>query len=182
MERFTAEQPIAFGFVITFVFFVMLIISTLLGNLWSGDEIYGQPGSILGRVISITILLVMLFQLGWLNLAGFTFLGGWRTWLITLLPLAYSIVASTYALADSFSFNISDLSLTSQVTIFILIAAFIEEVVFRGLILHCLVRVWGNTNRGLIKIVLVSSLFFCSIHLLDFLGGRPFLKVLLQSL
>lgn len=57
-----------------------------------------------------------------------------------------------------------------------------ENIVFRGLILQALVRAWGNNRVGVIMSVVVSALFFGSIHLLDLLGGRPFFAVLLQSL
>lgn len=103
-------------------------------------------------------------------------------WLVLLLPLAYATLASTYALTGSFDVNLADPALTGLVTLFIVTAAFLEEVVFRGLILHAFLRAWGNTYRGLIKSILVSSLLFCSVHLLDFLSGRPLLDVFLQSL
>jgi len=182
IRSLSGKHSITFGLVITSVFILMLIVSAVLGNLWPGDETYGQPGGILGRVISITILLVVLSQLGWLRSSGFISLGGWRTWLILILPLAYSIAVLAYAMTGKLDFRFSDSTLTGLVTLFILIAAFMEEIVFRGLILHGFVRVWGNTNRGSLKSILASSLLFCSIHLLDFLSGRPIFSVLLQSL
>lgn len=182
IESFATKHPLAFGTLVTFVFIVMVIISTVSGNLWPGEEAYGQPGGILGRLISIIILFVVLSRLGWLRSAGFTSLGRWGIWLTTLLVLAFAILASAYAMTGGFEFNLTDPALTGLVILFILTAAFLEEVVFRGLMLHGFVRAWGSTKRGLIKSVLVSSLFFCSIHLLDILGGRPLTAVLLQSL
>ena len=49
IEQLASQSPIAFGFMITFVFIFMLIVSAILGNLWHGQESYGQPGAILGR-------------------------------------------------------------------------------------------------------------------------------------
>jgi len=182
IEKLATAHPATFGFATIFVFILMLIVSAILGNLWPGDQLYGQPGGILGRAISITFLLVLLSRLGWLRSSGFTSLGQTRTWLILIMPLAYSILALTYAMTGEFVFHFSESRLTGSVTLFILIAAFLEEAVFRGMILYGLVRVWGDTNYGFIKSVLVSSLFFSSIHLLDFLSGRPVFSVLLQSL
>ena len=181
LKSLATEHSLAFGFIVTFAFILMLIVSSVLGALWPGGESYGQPGGIVGRLISITLLLAVLSRLGWLRSAGLTWLGRWQTWLIGLLPLAYSIAVSAYALTGSFDFNISDTILTRLVTLFILTAALMEEVVFRGLIMHAFVRVWGNTNRGLIKSVLVSSLLFSGLHILDLLSGRPLPNVLLQS-
>jgi membrane protease YdiL (CAAX protease family) len=85
-------------------------------------------------------------------------------------------------MSGSLNFNLSNPALTGLVILFILAAAFLEEVTFRGLILHGMMRAWGSTSRGPIRSVLISSLLFCSIHLLDFLSGRPLLNVLLQGL
>jgi membrane protease YdiL (CAAX protease family) len=171
---------VAFAFVVTFVFILMLFGSAVLGAVWTG-ETYGSIGGTMGRIISTAVLLTVLSRLGWLRSAGFTRLGRRRTWLILLLPLAYSIAASAYALTGNLKPGFSDLTLTGSVALFITTAAFLEEVAFRGLILHGFIRVWGRTNRGIIKGVLVSSLFFGSIHILDFIGGRPLLNVLLHS-
>jgi membrane protease YdiL (CAAX protease family) len=97
------------------------------------------------------------------------------------LALVYSIAGSAYALTGNIDFSFSNLTLSGFVTLFILTAAFMEQVAFRGLILHGFVRAWGSTNRGLIKSALISSLFFSGLHILDLASGRPLPNVLLQS-
>jgi membrane protease YdiL (CAAX protease family) len=49
---------------------------------------------------------------------------------------------------------------------------FLEEIVFRGSILHAFVRSWGTTNRGIFMSVLMSSLFFAGYHIL-YLAAEP---------
>lgn len=182
IEQISATHPVTFSFMITFLFISMLIISAILGNLWPGDAIYGQPGSILGRIISTIILLLLLSRLGWMQPAGFTTPGRFGMWMISLLLLAYAAAASMYALVGSLNLRFFDTALPALVTLFILVAAFMEEIVFRGLILQALVHAWGSTRVGVTKSILVSALFFCSVHLLDFLSGRLLYVVLLQSL
>jgi membrane protease YdiL (CAAX protease family) len=179
IKQLAADHPLVFGLAVTIIFILMLIVSAVLGNLWGGTDTYGQPGAIAGRLVSIVILLWLLYRLGWLRPAGFASLGRWQTWLASLLLLIYTVLGSAYAMTGNFSFSFQ--ALTGLVTLFILTAALMEEVTFRGLILHGFVRVWGSTTRGLIKCVLLSSLFFCSIHILDFLGGRSLMDVILQS-
>jgi len=179
---FANKHPLAFGLVVTFSFILALIVSAVLGNLWSGETSFGQPGAIAGRLIAIGVVLVMVASLGWLGSAGFISMGGWQTWLWLFLALAYAVLASAYVMSGKIYFDLSNSVLTGLVILFILTAAFLEEVTFRGLILHGLMRAWGCTSRGLMRSVLVSSLLFCGIHLLDFLSGRPLLNVLLQSL
>jgi membrane protease YdiL (CAAX protease family) len=182
IKLFASDHPLTFGLIVSMLFILMLVFSAMLGALWPGEVTYGQPGGILGRVVSIAILITVLSRLGWLRTAGFTTPGLGKTWLILLLPLAYSIIVSAYAMTGNFFISTSGPELTGLVAMFILTAAFMEEVAFRGLILHAFVRAWGSTHHGLIKSTVVSSLFFCCIHLLDILSGRPLLNVFLQSL
>jgi len=182
INSFASEHPVTFGVVVTFVFILMVIASNILGNLWPGENIYGQPGNMLGRLISIAILIVILLRLGWLRSAGFTLAGSLGIWLISLLSLVCAVSGFAYTLNGNLYFNISGSVLTIIVVVFILTQSIMEEVVFRGLVLQGFLRAWGNTSHGILKSVLVSSLLFCSIHLLDFLGGRLFLAVFLQSL
>jgi membrane protease YdiL (CAAX protease family) len=181
IKRLATESPIAFGFAITFVFMVMVIVSAVLGAVWASEPNGKYIGGTIGRVISIAILLAVLSRLGWLGPAGFTRLGRWQTWLLSLPLLAYAIAASAYAMTGNFDFRVSDPALTAVAAVFIMTAAFLEEVAFRGLILHAFVRSWGNTNRGLSKSVVVASLFFGGMHIVNFLGGQPLADALMQG-
>ena len=180
-RRFVRKHPIVFSFGVFVGFILIVILSAILGNLWSGNEAYGQPGGIASRLIFIAILLLWLTFLGWLEPAGFTRIGGWRVWLLLLVPLVYSILASDYSLTGSLNLGFLGADMPTSVVVFIMISAFLEEVVFRGILLYGLIQAWGSSNLGWSKSVLVSSIFFCSIHLLDVLGGRPPLNTLLQS-
>jgi membrane protease YdiL (CAAX protease family) len=171
---------LAFAFIITFVFILMVLISSVaVSAVWPGDTSEWYVGSTLGRLVSIFILLMLLFRLSWLGPAGFTRPGRWSVWLVLLLPLAYSIAVSTYAMTGNFDFSYSDPALAGFAALFLMAHAFLEEVAFRGLILYGFVRRWGSTNRGLIQSVLVSSLFFGAYHIL-YLAGEPLPVVLLR--
>ena len=67
INSFAVDHPVIFGLLATIVFLLMLIISAILGNLWLGEEVYGQPGGLLGRLIAIIILLAVFSRLGWLQ-------------------------------------------------------------------------------------------------------------------
>lgn len=182
IKRLADGFPVSFGFAITFVFILLVLITSILvGARWPGETTGWYMGSTIGRLISIFILLMLLSRLGWLGSAGFTRLGAWQTWLIILLLLAYAIFISAYSMTGNLDFRLSDPALTAAVAAFIMTAAFMEEVAFRGLILHGFVRAWGGTNRGLAKSVLVSSLFFGGMHIVNILGGQPLPEALLQS-
>jgi membrane protease YdiL (CAAX protease family) len=187
MQRFkiwAETHPIVFGLVITIAYILALIGATMLSAVWPGaaGSGFGSPGGMLGRILAIGLFLAVLYRFGWLRPAGFASPGSWRTWLVTLLLAVFAVLASAYALAGGLDFRSVFPTLTGPVILFILVAAFLEEVVFRGLVLHGFVRAWGGTGRGLVQGILAAALFFASIHLFDFLSGRPLPGVLMQSL
>jgi membrane protease YdiL (CAAX protease family) len=181
IKRLASQNPIVFGLVIFLVLFLTVIISAVIANQWPAESRGWYAAATAGRVVAIILLLALLSGLGWLHSAGFTRPGRPQTWLLLLLPLVYAIAVTAYAMTGNLGFSISDPGLTDIVALFIITAAFLEEVVFRGLILHAFVRVWGGTHRGLIKSVLVAALFFGVYHLFNILGGTPWPEALLQG-
>jgi len=179
-NSFATEYPMAFSTIITFAFILIVLISSIIVNAnWPGNTNGWYIGSTIGRLVSIFILLIVLSRLNWLRLAGFTSLGERRTWLISLLPLAYAIAASLYAFTGNFDLDFSHPVLIGFASLFIMIHAFLEEVTFRGLILHGCIRAWDSKNRGVLKSILVSSLFFGGMHIV-YLAGEPFPVVLFR--
>ena len=175
-----SEHPVTFGIIVTIIFILLVIASSLLGNLFPGEP-YGQYiGGTIGRLISIAFLLLVLSRLGWLRPAGFTRLGGWQAWLTSLLCLVYWIPVSAYAVTGNIKFGISDPALFGLLTIFFLVLSFLEEVVFRGLILYAFIRVWGSTVPGIIKGVLASSILFGGMHVIYIISGTPLPALPLQ--
>jgi membrane protease YdiL (CAAX protease family) len=171
IKSFTDKHPVRFGFLITLVFILLVLMSSIVvGRIWPAETSAWYSGSMIGRLVSSLILLFIAARLGWLRSAGFTSPGNLRTWLILLLPLAYSIAISAYSMTGNFDFSFSEPIFIA--VLFIMSHAFLEEVVFRGLVLHAFVRARGATNTGLVKCVLVSSLFFGGYHIL-YIAGEP---------
>jgi len=172
------QRPLAFSLVITFLFVLLVLTSSIVaGRIWHANTSGWYFGSTIGRLVSILMLLFIVARLGWLRSAGFTSPGKLRSWLILVIPLAYSIAISAYAMTGNFDFSDSDPALTASAAPFILSHAFLEELVFRGLVLHAFVRAWGATNPGIVSSVLMSSLFFGGYHIL-YLAGEPLPVVL----
>ena len=56
-----------------------------------------------------------------------------------------------------------------------------QEIAFRGLVLYGLVRIWAGSKRGMFKSVLVSSVLFGGLHILNVVArGRGLPVTLLQ--
>ncbi len=178
IETLAAKRPLAWATCITLIEILMVLFSAILVSAsWPGETHGWYIASAIGRLVAIMLLLLVLMRLKWSGSAGFTRLAGWRTWLILLLPLAYSIVVSTYTMTGNFDLRVSNPGLAGLAALFLITHAFLEEVAFRGLILHGLIRAWGDTGRGPLKSVLVSSLFFGAMHIV-YLAGEPVLVVL----
>ena len=181
INDFAAGLPWLFSLAVTIVFILMVLVSAILGRLWPGAPDGQYAGGTFARLVFIGLLLLLLRGLGWLEPAGFTRPGRWQVWLFSLLALTYAIAVSAYALTGNLNFRPDDSVPLSLIALFITVAAFLEEIAFRGLILHDLVRVWGDSDGGSIRCVLVSSLFFAAMHLVNVLGGQPLAQALGQA-
>lgn len=171
MQYFANKHALTFAIAVAFVFILLVIISFVVVNArWSADTPGWYMGSTIGRLISIFILLAMLSRLGWIDTAGFTSLGGRDTWLISLIMLAYAIGVSAYAMTGNFNFGFTNLALIGAACLFMMVHAFLEEVTFRGLILHSFERAWSSEKRDPMRSVLISSIFFGIYHFIYILG------------
>jgi membrane protease YdiL (CAAX protease family) len=174
IKRMAAESPLAFGFAVSFIFILLVIVPAIVVSAqWPGDTTGWYVGSTVARLAAIFILLIALSLLGWLGSAGLTRLGSRQAWAISLVALAFAIPTTAYAMTGNLDFTFSDPVVAGAATVFVMSHAFLEETAFRGLALHALYRAWGDTNEGLVKGVLLSSLLFGGYHLVYIIGEPP---------
>jgi membrane protease YdiL (CAAX protease family) len=95
--------------------------------------------------------------------------------------LAYAVGAAAVAITGRLSLSDFGQAPSALAVAFIVTAALMEGVAFRGLIQHSFVRASGGDHRGRVLSVLAGALYFGGLHLLDGLSGRPALAVALQS-
>lgn len=126
-----------------------------------------------GALIATLILLLAAYRIGWINHIGITSFGSRLSWVVTLALSVYVILAGFYAYFDEFSFQVSSLFDQEAWPILLqgLRAGFVEEVVFRGVILYSLVRVWGKENRGVVTALIVQAVLFALPHVFQVLAG-----------
>jgi membrane protease YdiL (CAAX protease family) len=121
-------------------------------------------------------LLLLAWRLGWLRAAGIARLGFGTAWLITLLAGLYLLWAYIYGFYARSFFDLSTIRYTPEVGTLIwrsLVVGVAEEMLFRGVLLYALVRVWGNTRRGLLASLILPAVIFSLIHILQALAGQP---------
>jgi membrane protease YdiL (CAAX protease family) len=180
-KQLASNSPVTFGLVITLTFIVLIIISAVFANRWEAETQNWYIANTMGRLAATGILVALVSGLGWLKTAGFTRPGRWFIWLLVPVLLGYGVMASSYALTGSVALNIPGSAVISAMGFFLLSHALYEEVTFRGLVMPAFLNRWGGTASGRIKAVVVSSIFFAGMHLVNVLGGNPMPVVLLQA-
>ncbi len=129
-----------------------------------GDAVTGT----IGRLLVTVVVLLLIWRLDWLEASGVARLGRWQVWLLALGGMIYFSIASLYSYFGRLGFDFSALvRLPEARTIAMtqLMVSLCEEILFRGIVLYSLVRVWGKTRRGLIGSVVLTSLIFAALHM-----------------
>jgi membrane protease YdiL (CAAX protease family) len=127
-----------------------------------------------GTLGATAILLLLASRLGWLRSVGIATFGTGSTWVLTLLLGSYLVLAYFWAFFGEIRFDIGALFDRPAVRAILVeqsIVGFVEETIFRGILLYALVRVWGKTKLGLLAAVFVQAGLFGCLHALQALAG-----------
>jgi membrane protease YdiL (CAAX protease family) len=141
-----------------------------------------QLASTLGAT---AVLLWIAFRLGWIRRIGLTYPGTLRTWAVTLVLVLYVILSGFYTYFGEITFRVGSLVDTPEARSLLLrmpLVGFVEETVFRGILLYALVRVWGKTKRGLVAAVLVQAALFGVLHVTQAVAGTTLAAALANAL
>jgi len=174
-KRFSRSHPILFTLALIITWFLVAGIATGISSVVLRAPFIDPIPQSIGSLSATIYVLLISWQFGWLRSSGIGALGNLKVWLIAALAFAYLIASYSLAFFGDLSldFGSAFISDAAQSIIFRqLVVGIVEEILFRGVILYALVRVWGDTKRGLIAAVLISSLLFGSIHLLQAFAGR----------
>ena len=185
MEGFlqlATNLPIVFGLLITIAVFLFSIASFMLGMALPAGIYKPHIGQILGRLTSTLIFVFILSRFGWLTAAGFTRSARWQSWLPILLLLVYSMAAAIHAYFGDFRFDLSKPKLAGMVALNQMTIGLVEETAYRGVVMYAFVRLWGDSNWGLVGSVLLSALFFGASHMVWVAFGKPAIQTTLMSL
>lgn len=181
MKHFASEHPLAFVLVTTLGWFLVaicvVVLCVVLLGLSAGDGLVQS----LATLTATGCLLLLGAYLGWLREAGITRLGSAQVWLLSIAILAYLFVAYRYAFFGKIAPDRRLLvwlpaawrTITRQ-----FIVGFVEETLFRGILLYALVRAWGGTRRGLLAAVAVPAALFGAVHILQLTTGNSLLSTL----
>lgn len=167
------RKPVLFAFLILVAWMILVsIIGILIGSLLRRPMADPLIQS-LGTLAATLLLLFGAHRLGWINKIGITNFGSLTAWIVTIALTIYVLLVGFFAYFGEFYFKVG--SILDQAAWPILLqgirAGFVEEVVFRGIILYSLVRVLGKTNRGIVTAIIIQAFLFALPHVLQVLAG-----------
>ena len=129
-----------------------------------------------GTVGATLIILLVASRLGWVKKIGITNFGTWSTWLLVVIIGCDLVYSGFYSFFGKITFDFATLFNTQEARAILLrqpIVGFVEETMFRGIVLYALTRVWGQTKRGLVAAVILQAALFGVFHSLQVLAGVP---------
>ncbi len=175
LKNFATNHPAYFSLLTVLAFFLIGGLFVFLATLISGAPYSDPLVQSFGSLAAIFVLLIVAWRLLWLRPMGLAYLGKWPAWLITLALLIYIIFGYWLVFFGEIGLNISLLSNSEEAKTLIwreLVVGFTEEVLFRGIILYAMIRVWGGTRPGLYSAVILSAVLFGIPHLLQAAAGQ----------
>jgi len=168
ISNFAKHHPIGFVVVLTIVWIMLLLVFMIIASSVFHKP-YGDAMTVsIGRLAVTAWVLFLVWCMHWLKASGISRSGSWRVWLLALVGLVYLASASLYSFYGRVAFDFSSLLRLPDARAAVInhfIAGLSEEILFRGLILYALIRVWGSTTQGIFGSVLLSSALFALVHL-----------------
>ncbi len=167
MKVFAARFPFLFALGTVLVAMLCLVWPTWIPEFSLASQM------VFGRVAICLFAIFLLTHLGWWRETGFVRPAGWRI-LVPYLPLIILLLAVKIFDTLTVGIHIPDLQMV-MLGFFVYIAGgFMEEAVFRGLVLRTFL------SGGLVRAAFLSALLFALAHLLNLLMGANLTATLLQ--
>ena len=167
MKTFATRFPFLFAVIATLVAMFCLIWPLWFSRLLLSAQI------ILGKITICLVAIALLSSLHWWAEAGFVRMKSWRI-LLPYLPLLLLVTLGKVSEVNTIGIHMNDYKLIFLGLIVYLAGGFMEEAVFRGLVLRTLLP------GGLIKAALLSSVIFAIVHFINLLGGANLNDTILQ--
>lgn len=182
IETLAEKRPFVFALLMILTWFFLGAILVFGSAALLHVSIVEDIPQTIGTLGATFALLAITARMGWWRSIGIARLGGWRVWLITLPLLIYMILAYWYGFFGNLSFDPGIFARSAEARGMLAresIVGFVEETLFRGIILYALARVWGRSRNGLIASVIVQAALFGGLHMLHAGAGSPLGMVLM---
>ena len=168
LTNHATHHPASFIFVLTITWIILLLVFMGIASTVFHKPYGDAMTASIGRLAVTACVLFLAWRLDWLEASGISRAGSWQVWLLALGGLVYVASASLYSFYGKIAFDFSSLLRLPDARAVVtthFMAGLNEEILFRGLVLYALIRVWGNTNQGILGSVLFTSALFALVHL-----------------
>jgi len=168
MKALATNRPVSFVLILTIAWFVLLAVFMGIASSALREPYGSATTGTAGRLAVTACVLFLVWRLGWLEASGVARLGSWRVWVLASGGMIYFAGASLFSFYGKVTFGLSSLIRLPDLHAAVMThfaAGLSEELLFRGLALYALIRVWGNTTQGIIRSVAFTSLLFAALHI-----------------
>ncbi len=173
LKRFVSSYPVLFSIIVMGT--VTLATEAGLATLFEramGKQEAAYLAGILEQGICSILMVCLLKKLNLLKSGGFTKMKEWKqVWMIFPLVVLSALNAIS-SVGEGFVLDTSRPLLLVLFVLLFLAVGFVEEILFRSVILNVLMQKWADTKRGVYLSVIASSLIFGAIHLMNLIMGR----------
>lgn len=176
LKGLAGGHPILYVLFIIFTWFLVGAVVAGLVSVVQKRSFFEYGPQVSGTLAATFYILVMARRFGWLRASGIGVLGRLDAWLVAIAALVYLVVAYWIAFFGEASISVGYLTASEGVRTIVLrqlVVGPVEEILFRGIVLYALVRVWGNNRRGLLAAAFLSAFLFGAFHLLQAFAGQP---------
>jgi membrane protease YdiL (CAAX protease family) len=159
MKNLSIHHPFLFG--------LLVAMSAVLSQVWPIwiPNLSHALQILLARATGLAITIILLSRLHWWQEAGFNRIHSWRI-LLPYLPLIMIVLLSMVGLVGKVGIRVNDPKLILLGAVSFLAGGFIEEALFRGIVLRAFLP------RRLLYAALLSSVIFSLAHLPNLLLGQ----------
>ena len=175
LKEFATNHPLSFSLLTILAYFLLGALFAGLVTVVIGAEYFDPLPQSIGSLAAVGAILLVAWRFDWLQPMGIASPGSWQAWLIALALLVYIFICYWLVFFGEVRIDIGFLAGSEEAKSLFwrqLVVGFVEELLFRGIILYSLVRVWGGTRRGLVASVLLSAFLFGLPHLLQGISGQ----------
>lgn len=180
-KNFALSRPFLFGLALIFIYAILGTLTYPVHFLFSENEVGQTYGDALVKFIIFLCFLFILWRFSWIKASRINRLGNIITWLIVLIIVSYKIIAELYAFTGDIAVVFPNSPLAVANLVYPLQTSLVEETMVRALVLVAMISAWGDTKKGQIKAVMLSSVIFGVIHMFNIIA-RPIGVVLFQAI
>jgi len=177
----TSKRQNTYLFIAIAVFFILLIFLQSIDIHFSDSELVSSMiQNIIFRIVGGVLFILLMISSGLKHI--FTWKKPFLPALLVIIP-GLIIAVNNFPIIAYFDGRAVLTEPVSSVVVFAIESfsvAFFEEIIFRGLILVLLVRMFSKTKTELLFAIVLSSSFFGFMHLWNLFSGAGFFSTILQ--